>query len=317
MEPFSRYGFNLYPLLGLGRLRPLEFPSRALAVRDILTEELGFEDNPELIRELADLFARRWEYTFKYWHPDWEFYSDIERLLRKYGIEPEKMKIRTWMRVIESSTIWGWEGGRPCGIRLTFKPTSSCEISREYSSRRAWRGDISSWRERSSKTLNWEIKTGEIVLEGGYPLDKAIHLQGDMKFQPEIFFRKSWDYYADDYDTDSLYVYTDSTAITKQLELKEYYFGYSLLLKYYLQYNFDFSVTLDGGFDRDESRYEEGIYYNDWWNEITVQGSYTLRNRLRITLSGSLERKRFESSYRFDEVWTTPSASFGVSYRLF
>ncbi|MBN2378268.1 hypothetical protein JXM67_00480 [candidate division WOR-3 bacterium] len=313
-------GLTIYPLLGFGRLRELEFPSRAFAVKDILVEELGFEENPEFVRELAGLYARRWEYPIKYWHSEWEFYTDVEELLAEYGIPPEDMRIRHWMRIIESASIWS--EGRPYGLRFTFRPSIVTDFSRSQSEHTFYEGyTVYSGVKNYSQTSGIFIIPGDLMLEGGYPLTDVIHLEGSVRFSPELYYDKEKVYIKEQrraYYFDTLLVrITDTTVTDSQLTLEEYNLNYSMEMKYYMLYNIDLSLRFSGGLGRNEDYYEEGIFYKSWSNGISVGGNYYFRNRFVFSLSGSLSRSRSESSYRFDSVKTTPSASFGVSYRLF
>jgi len=305
------------PIIGLGRMRPLEFPSRAIAVEDILRDELSSECDPALVKELAELFAKRWEYNVKYWHPDWEFYGDVEEVLAKYGVPPEKMRIRSWMQIIESSSIWGEDQGRPYGLRVMIHPNYNLSYGKTKTESSSVYGDTSFTGRRNSEMISgWAVDAGSIIFEGGYPINKIMHLNGGVSFSPVLFSEKTRTRTEQtylDYDTT---IVRDTTITDKQLELEEYSVDYSLDLRCYVLFNFDLGISIDGDITRYQY-WQDELYYHNFSNSLIVGGTYNYRNRFFITMEGSFTRTRKENSSPFDDIYNTPSASIDISYRIF
>lgn len=314
------FGLDAYPLFGFGKLRPLEYPSRALEIARVVSEESAGREDPAMVQDLAVLLARRWTYPVKYWHPDWEFYQNMEEIFTRYGIGLDNLHARTWLRIIEASSIWG--SGRPFGLRLTLKPVV---LNQYLESRHAHRSnkhsssgsEIYFYHLKSNEYVS-SIIAGSIELAGGYPINNSMHLSGHLAFEPflsyEIFTenRKELSIYR--YKIDSLV--QDTTIISKHDTLKEYVLDYNMTYTVFFMY----SLSLNAGIEGRINHYKE---YNGrlnmlWSNKVFLGINYDYLNRFSVSATGSLNLYRRENEdLLFPYAYLAPQVSLGMNYRIF
>ncbi len=309
------FGLSAYPLFGFGKLHPLEYPSRALEIAEIVSEE-----DTEMIQDLSVLLARRWTYPVKYWHPDWEFYQDMEEIFTSYGINLDNLHARTWLRIIEASSIWST--GRLYGLRLTLKPVILGQSLRNqhnhaktkrYSSESDFNIYHLKWREYGVSAL-----AGSIELAGGYSINNFMHLSGSLEFQPvlsyEICREQRRELYIYQFRVDSLI--RDTTIISKNDTLKEYMLDYNLTYTTLLTY----SLSLNAGIEGKINHYKEysGKLIMFWTNKAFLSINYNYLNRFSINATGSLNLYRLENEQLlFPYAYLAPQVSLGIDYRIF
>ncbi len=313
------------PQLGIGRLRPLEYPSRALVANEIV-REMGFDSDAELVNELAQLFADRWRYPIKYWKSDWEFYEDMEEILLEHGIKPEEMRIRSWMRIIDASSIW--EYGRPYGIRLTLRPTfRHFYYSYEHHYNAVFDSpdtlyihltEENEWHE----SYGFFFPVADVSLEGGYPINNWMHLQGEVEFRSDSmygFSRRIKNEYTQYSNGMAVWNYEDTTTIWN-FNISDYSFRYSMLATFYVIYTMSIKLNLYGYY---------GIFNNPeielnrrrWDNGITLGAEYTYRDKLTFACRGGFEVSNYVSTTAgilgYKDFELVPEASITVGYRIF
>jgi len=329
-------------LVGVGRLRPLEYPSRAIVMAEILEEEGICDPDPVMVAELAELFARRWEYPLKYWHPDWEFYEDAEKLLEEYGVERGNVNVRNWMRIIEASSVWeknwfwgdGYSFGRPYGIRVTMKPLFfdvNYNWGRGHYSNEYWSSGFpdSQWdsmRGNTEFSTSFVFRPLVVALEGGYPLSNTMHIYGDVDFSVSPFYysiaRYRSEYWSESFG-DTIETVQDTTIIENEFNPRSYAVSCDLRLRKHIIYDLSIITSYTGNLGRIMDYYYGLDYVNSYWyNTLSVGGEYYFFNRFAFSVSGSFN---VAYNYRYYEYymrnytdWDVGSGiSARVSYRFF
>ncbi|GEM_PF-4121595 len=334
-------GFDMSLMVGLGRIRPLEYPSRAIVIAEVLEEEGICVPDSMMIAELAELFARRFEYPVKYRHPDWEFYDDIEELLESYGVKSNEISIRTWMQIIEKSHVWDFNhytkkddifaANRPYGLRLELQ-TLTLDINGSLTKNNSFykyrantiRQDYydTTLLKASKYGIDFGLQPAILSLSGGYPISNTIHFYGSASFSVSPFrylLTKKWE------KTTSLTteIIKDSIRIKNDLNPTAYGFSCDLLIRKYITYNLSVDVGYWGGFTKSVIRRYYRNEESEWWhNTISINGKYHFLNRFIFTAYCKL-RVSYHDIYRvhyrdrktYYNVY--PYIGAGINYRFF
>lgn len=309
--------FSFSPRIGFGRIRQIEYAANALEIEEVLRKELDVSRNPQLVKEVAELYAKRWEYPIKYWHPDWEFYEDLEEIFEKYGISHEDIRIKTWMQIMDASAVWG---SRPYGIKISF---ISLGLTQGYNIRTEERPESMIYYpplSEISENYNANFGINGLYVDWGYPLSYKTHLAGSFNFSanPGLNFgiQHRAIYRTGAYYPDSL---VEDTIIT-EAEINQYEVNYSISSLTWLWSHLGISPEFSGSFGK------ESYYYNGYedsttlsWlsNGITLSAAYYFTNKFSFHVSGGL------STYlqRIGDLPVTfsasPSARVSLSYRIF
>lgn len=303
--------FFFSPRIGLGRIRSLQYPSNALEIANILTEELGLVKDPQLIEDIAELLAKRWEYPLKYRHYKWEFFEDIEELFIKYGISKSDMDIRTWMQVIDASVAWS---DRPYGIRVYLEP-------RFYQSYGVANSTVtllvqpwynrSQYVERSSLAFNFQ----SIYLEFGYPLSNNSQLEGSLIFSALPAFVYDYRHFL---VIEPPYSTIDTTLIEEKTEVSGFSLSYNLSYSQFVWDFFGVSPYIWGIYE--QAPYYSGFGYEtrkELSNDLFLGGKIFLADNLTFSIWGGFKidlRRDGTSPIIFD---VNPAANINLDYRIF
>ncbi len=305
------YGDTLYiyPELGFGRMRSLSYASNAMEIAEVLQRKYTAARNPQLVKEVAELYAKRWEYPIKYWHPNWEFYEDLEEIFTKYGIPREEMNIKDWMEVIDASSIWY---SRNCGFTLKFMNAELRQIFYTHSRR-----DLDPWSihyTESIDLLSLSLLPTAASISCGFPISINTNLNGsiDFKLYPGLEFAFSHYGYRNSYWPE--YVKKDTTIINT--EIKGYGVIYEISSPTYIWNHLEISPEIRGGFGKAPQSYNESITRLWINNGVSLSARYYFTNKFAFGVSGGMY-VGFERINSLPFTYSLyPNADLSLDYRI-
>lgn len=309
---YERISFD--PLIGFGRIRPLQYASNALEIEEVLSKDLIISKNPSLVKEVAELLARRWEYPIKYWQSDWEFYDDLEEIFVKYGIPREDIHIKTWMQIIDASSVWST---RPYGIRISIGPALEQNLGITEVNHRQEYDSLSAILYSYDRIHEFEARLNQVSLDFGYPLSNHTHLAGSIGLSlfPAFFYNIEHRFYVD------LSHYMDTTIVEKELGIESYRIPYTLSSTTYFWNRFRISISTSGNYE--EAPYYTPSYIPDtlisrtWANDFALSMWYTFTNKFSISIGGGIGTtlQKYTSGSPFFSA--NPHAGASLEYRIF
>ncbi len=263
-----------------------------------------------MVKEVAELYAKRWEYPFKYWHADWEFYEDLEEVFTKYGIPREEMNIKDWMEIMDASSVWS---SRPCGWKITFFNAGLRQIFDTD-----WIHNDNNWYDPYTETteqLDLFFRPNEVDLDWGYPLTYNTNLRGSAGFTlyPGLEFAFQHQAYRRSFWPES--VIQDTTI--KNTEIKGYGVDYGVSSTTYFWNHFEFSSSFSGNFGKVPLSYGESR--TEVWigNGFSLSATYYFTNRFSFGVSGGVYASFKRISPLPFEYSFSPDAHVHLNYRIF